>query len=716
MINKLTNFTNKSFKNYTNPNDLLFREKNIVFGYNGKGKSALAIGIKEEYLKNKSKNNNNFRLFNKEYIKKSLLLEDSEEKIKGVEASFSETDVETKTKINKLEKEIVSEDEIGKLNSEIEKIKKETRTEIDSIHERKKGKANIQKKSSKETIKKVIELYENDYEEAKKIEADDNKLSKISGDDALEIQIKQFDSLNQLHFSELSENDIDDIKVIFNEKYGDDIDIPEYEIVQWMNRGLEIHQESDECKFCGGKLDYREIKSKIEQYIENKKHKAIEKINSFKEHLQGLQKEIEKIESTSKTYIAIVGNTLEKEYQCINDCKKDLEFAENSIQSKIDRIENIVNFDFEKLNTMSSKIKISISTIKDKKDTQLTELRKKQNNLEILVKGAIGLEIINSQSINGKVTKIEIREADLKNKQETNKIKQEEIQNLKLQKSLTKDFAIYVSDILKGINISLKVEVDTDNCNYIIKSSHEDVLLTINDISEGEKNLLALLFFYYELFNDNKQQQVKPEIELIIADDPISSMDDSNRFYILELIKYVLNLPNQQVFILTHSWDDFYNLSFGKKNWDSSSKYATFEIKKNSGKSELVKSSSHEKPYKHLFKEIYDFSQKQEELIGTDCEIFHFPNVMRRIFEEWYSFKIGKNINLTSAQQEHLTNVFNLTNDNDKTKLGILLKVCNILSHSINTSRNPQEIHQSAKFLMKLIEMNDKLHFDNLKQ
>lgn len=50
-----------------------------------------------------------------------------------------------------------------------------------------------------------------------------------------------------------------------------------------------------------------------------------------------------------------------------------------------------------------------------------------------------------------------------------------------------------------------------------------------------------------------------------------------------------------------------------------------------------------------------------------------------------------------------------------KTEFGVLLKVCNILSHSINGSKNPQEIHQSAKYLMKLIADNDKLHFDNMK-
>jgi len=725
MIDKLSNFTNKSFKGYTNPTNLLFREKNIFFGYNGKGKSAFAIGLKEEFLKDGSKRDNNFRLFNKEYITKSLLLENSEGKIKGVEANFGETGVDVENKIKELGKGIISETEISNLISEIENIKKNTRKEIDSIHDRKKGKASIQKKLSTETVEKVIKLYENDYKEAKKIEADDNKLSEINGDDKIEEQIKNIESLNQLSFSGILNSEVDEIKNIFKEKFGDDIEIPKYEIVQWIDEGLNIHQEGDECKFCGGKLDYLEVKSKIEQYKENKKHKSIEKIKSFKGQLEKLKEEIEAIEMSSKTYTAIVGNAIEDYFRNIIDSKDDIEPMVISIQDKINKMENDVNFDFEKIESRLDIIKSSIFAIKTKKDSQLTELRNKQNNIEILVKGAIGLEIKNSQTIKDRLQEMKIKAADLNTKQETNKIKQQEIQNLKQQKNPTNDFAVFISKILEDISISLKVVVDTDNRNYIIKSFHEDVVCTINDISEGEKNLLALLFFYYELFNDNKQQQVKTEIELIIVDDPISSMDDSNKFYILELMKNLLILRNQQIFILTHSWDDFCNLLYGRKPWEDKknkndeeikSKYTSFEIRKNNGQSELVKLTNLEKPYKHLFKEIYDYSQKQGDLFENDCEIYHYPNVMRRIFEEFYCFKIGKALNLTSASKNQLINDFNIKSDNEKAKLGTFLNTCNILSHSVNSSKNPQEIHLSARFLMKLIEDNDKLHFNKMKQ
>jgi wobble nucleotide-excising tRNase len=724
MITKLNNFTLKSFVGYTNPNDLLFRAKNILFGYNGKGKSALAVGIKNEFLKDTAKKPENIRIFDRDYISNSLLLENSEGKIKGVEASFGEGGVDIEKKIRELEKQIIKEDEIGKLVTGIAKLRKEIRTEIDKIHDRRKGEANIQKKSNSETVERVIKLYQKDLQEAKKIEADETKLIKINGDNAIEKQIAQHENLRPLNLSKIQTTLTDEVKVIFNEKFGEDITIPEYEVVQWIETGLKLHKEGDNCKFCNGKLDYSDVKSKIAEYKENKRHKAKEKLKQFREQLQSLFDSIKAIEKESKTYTTNIGSDIEQHFAAISAKKNTIETLIDSCQSKIDNIEIEKKFDFELLAKTLQEIEESISTISKTKNDQLFELRKKLNNLTTLVKGAIGLEILQSATIKDKLREVNYKEIDLKEKQDNNKKKQQEIQYLKQQKSLTKDFADFVSQILKDINISLKVELDTDNKNYIIKSTNENATLTIKDISEGEKNLLALLFFYYELFADNKQQNVKPEIELIIVDDPISSMDDSNKFYILELMKNLLELPNQQVFVMTHSWEDFCNLSYGKKAWEDitdkkgieiKSKYATFEIKKSNGKSELVKTKNIEKPYKYLFKEIFEFSQKREDEIKTECEIYHYPNVMRRVFEEWYGFKIGEDLNLTSAKLGRLANDFKITDDKTKTELGVLLKVCNILSHSINGSKNPKEIHQAANCLMKLIKKNDPLHYERMK-
>lgn len=713
MIAKLNNFTLKSFVGYTNPNNLLFRAKNILFGYNGKGKSSIAVGIKDEFQKDTVKKPENLRIFNRDYISHSLLLENSEGKIKGVEASFGSDVVDIENKIKELEKQIISEVEIAKLDSNIFDSRKKIRTEIDAIHDRRKGEVNISKKSSTDSIERVIELYKNDFQEAKKIEADEEKLIKIIGDNTIEKQIAQNENLRPLNLSKIQTTLLEEVKVIFKEMFGEDISIPEYEVVQWIESGLKLHKEGDNCKFCNSKLDFLDVKSKIAEFKENKRHKATEKLKQFREQLQSLLENIKIIEKEAKTYSTNIGTVIEQHFTAISSKKSTIESLITSCQSKIDKIEIQETFDFELLAETLKVIEESISSITKTKSEQLSELRKKQNNLTSLVKGAIGLEIIKSAPIKDKLTEVKDKEVDLKEKRDNNKKKQQEIQDLKQQKSLTKDFADFVSQILNDINISLKVELDTDNKNYIIKSTNENATLTIKDISEGEKNLLALLFFYYELFADNKQQQVKTEIELIIVDDPISSMDDSNKFYILELMKNLLDLPHQQIFVLTHSWEDYCNLSYGKEN---NATFATFELRKKNGVSELAKLSSKEKPYKYLFKEIFAFSQKSEEELKTECQIYHYPNVMRRIFEEWYGFKVGRDLNFTSNLQKQVESHFVITSNNEKTKLGLLIKVCNILSHSINGSMNPHEIHQSAKYLMRLIKDKDKLHFDNMKQ
>lgn len=725
MIAKLNNFTLKSFVGYTNPNNLLFRAKNILFGYNGKGKSSIAVGIKDEFQKDTVKKPENLRIFNRDYISHSLLLENSEGKIKGVEASFGSDVVDIENKIKELEKQIISEVEIAKLDSNIFDSRKKIRTEIDAIHDRRKGEVNISKKSSTDSIERVIELYKNDFQEAKKIEADEEKLIKIIGDNTIEKQIAQNENLRPLNLSKIQTTLLEEVKVIFKEMFGEDISIPEYEVVQWIESGLKLHKEGDNCKFCNSKLDFLDVKSKIAEFKENKRHKATEKLKQFREQLQSLLENIKIIEKEAKTYSTNIGTVIEQHFTAISSKKSTIESLITSCQSKIDKIEIQETFDFELLAETLKVIEESISSITKTKSEQLSELRKKQNNLTSLVKGAIGLEIIKSAPIKDKLTEVKDKEVDLKEKRDNNKKKQQEIQDLKQQKSLTKDFADFVSQILNDINISLKVELDTDNKNYIIKSTNENATLTIKDISEGEKNLLALLFFYYELFADNKQQQVKTEIELIIVDDPISSMDDSNKFYILELMKNLLDLPHQQIFVLTHSWEDYCNLSYGRKAWEDridmdgneiKSHFATFEIRKVNGKSELSQLKNIEKPYKYLFKEIFQFSEKRDDDIETECQIYHYPNVMRRVFEEWYSFKIGKDLNFTSNIQKQVENDLEIRSNTQKTKLGLLIKVCNILSHSINGSMNPQEIHQSAKYLMKLIEKNDSLHYNSMKK
>lgn len=707
-IKKIENFTEKSFKNYTGP-DREFKQKNIIFGYNGRGKSSLAKGVIREFLINNPVGADSYRFFDRNYINNNLLLKEStDSKIKGVIANFGKKDVDVEKQIDLLESEIIDtvtiEKEINELNNKI-------RTEIDKIHDTKKGKIAIQKKPASKSNDEVIALYNDDLEKAKKIENDENELLNIKGDDSLEKQKEKIETVIIPPLNIILDESINEIKDIFIKKF-DDIEIPTSKIVEWITNGLSIHEKGDKCKFCGGTPNLDLIRDNVNKYNSNEKQKAAVTLTNFKNEIDTLNLQIKRILESKKSIIANLGNDTTKYFDNIESNINLLTDYKEKLNNKIENINSQIDFEDEKLKNILSSIKNSYDNINQIKVDKLKILDEKISKLNILIRGAIGLEISNNTFINSNMQMITqkqkaLNEARIKNEENANKIKE-----LKDSKSNTKDFADHINEILSMLEVNLKLEVLNDD--YIIKQSITNAKLQLDDISEGEQNLLSLLYFYYELFEDKEQKNLKSSIKLIVIDDPISSVDDINKMYVLELIKKICELDGIQLFIFTHVWEDFCNICYNKAD-KQNTPYGFYEIKKDASGSKIVSAKTNETPYKHDFKDIYEFSQKQDCSDLTDCEIYHYPNIMRKILEEFLSFKV-KNSTPTYTNFNNIKHV--LCEDNptskDEMAIGTLLNVCNILSHK--AARNPDEILKSAKFLMNKIESIDKLHFDTMKE
>ncbi len=707
-VKKMENFTEKSFKNYTGP-DREFKQKNIIFGYNGRGKSSLAKGIIKEFLINNPVGSDSYRFFDRNYINNNLLLKEStNSKIKGVIANFGKKDVDVEKQIDLLESEIIDTTTIEK---EINELNNKIRTEIDKIHDTKKGKIAIQKKSISKTNDEVIALYNEDLEKAKKIESDENKLLIIKGDDSLEIQKSKIETVIIPPLNIILNENINEIKEIFNKTF-DDIEIPTSKIVEWITNGLSIHKKGDKCKFCGGTPNLDLIQDNVNKYNSNEKQKAAIKLTNFKNEIDTLNLQINRILDFKNNIIANFGNETTKYFDNIESNVNLLAGFKEKINNKIENINSRINFEDEKLKNILSSIKKSYDSINQVKVDELKILDEKISKLNILIKGAICLEINNNTFIKNNMQMISQKQKFLNEARIKNQANLDKIKALKDSKSNTKDFADHISEILSMLEVNLKLEVLNDD--YIIKQSITNDKLQLDDISEGEQNLLSLLYFYYELFEDKEQKNLKSSIDLIVIDDPISSVDDINKMYVLELIKKICELEGIQLFIFTHVWEDFCNICYNKADTQKTP-YGIYEIKKDANGSKIVCAKTNETPYKHDFKDIYEFSQKQDCSDMTDCEIYHYPNIMRKILEEFLSFKV-KNNNPTYTNFNNIKKV--LCNDKptskDEMAIGMLLNVCNILSHK--ATRNPDEILKSAKFLMNKIENVDKLHFDTMKE
>lgn len=719
MVNQVTDLTKKSFSNYTGPDDK-FKQKNVIFGYNGRGKTSLALGLKEEYLKDSSATESKIRFFNKDYVEDNLKLRDpdtglrSENKINGVIAHFSAKDVMSEKKIKELHGKLV---DTTSIQTKIDELKSDTRKAIDAIHDRRKGTANIAKKNKEFEIDKVVELYTQDLAEAKKIEADESRLSKIEGDNIIGEKIELLKTIEFQNFVKITDQDIADAEDIFNKTFGD-ISIPSSEIVDWLNKGIEIHDDGDDCKFCGGKLALHDIAKKVEEYNSNEKQKATKSLQALDDKVAELQNVIKaNLERQANTKSSLDTDVMiDNSFSYIEEASVGIANARNIIQTKIKNIDSKPTFSnfMEDLHKFNDAIKVLVDT----KNTQLAKLESQNNSKDTLVKGAIGLEILNDTNIKGKLADIKTKTEELNITTTTNSKLKDKIQKLKQAESATSDFAEYISGILANLAIHLKLSVSEDGKNYLIQHKKTGTDLMISGISEGERNLLALLFFYYELFNDNAQQDFKSDIELIIVDDPISSTDDINKMYILELMKQILALGTPQVFMMTHSWEDFTNLCYGlhdKKDTPN----AFFEIKKDGSSNSLViKTKSNIPPYHHNFLDVYEFSQKPDTTNLDDCDIYHLPNIMRQVLEGFLGFKTHKSSPTKNNEVEIGRVLFNkewaVITEGEKTELGQLLLVTNVNSHS--SSRSPDEILQSAKFLMKRIKSIDERHFNTNKE
>lgn len=734
MIVKLQDFTEKSFKNYSTADDF-FKQKNLIFGYNGRGKSSLATGLAKKFTEGGG-SKDDLRIFNKDYIKESMLIESTGE-ITGVSITIDKKNVDIKDEISRIQKSKVEEEV---LKSQIEDITKTISSSISSINKLKKGDLDIKIKrvDAEKGLLDTLKRYRNDIEEAKKIQPNIDKLKNYQGDNSTQEHIDKLDNLSVPDISiDHTIFDKDKIDTIFKESYKD-INVPSSVIVSWLSQGLDYHHNRDKCYFCGGELNYQAVKDKVNQYQEDEKQKSELYLKGLKD---ALELWVEKIDNSfSDKYISLIAAHLdEPKVQTIkqkaDDYKIKIQEFAGIFNSKILNMSDDKPFEkYDDMIRLLSDINENNTDLVNLRKDKLDALREEQESRDILVKGSIGLAIMNDKNVKDNVTKLKDKNKELEDLIIDNKDKDRKIRDLIASMSTYDDFRVFLNGVLSDLSIDLKLEPCENNKDYkLVHSKETDIDLTIDDISEGEKNLLALLYFYFELYKDKRQNRFKKDIKLVIIDDPISSLDGANRFYVLEIVKKMFDICDSQIFILTHSWDDFSQMAYGKKTYtqDSNSKTEFYEIyKNNSSESAIRLIKSTVKPYKKLFTDIYELSTRKQDYEMTEADIYNIPNSMRRVFEEFLKFKYDGDIIPTKTQQIKVENVINncvkgrkigtaivsgdsYLSPSKKIKLGQLLTITNVLSHK--SRYNPTEVYESSKFLMKLIEDMDPAHYNAMK-
>lgn len=492
--------------------------------------------------------------------------------------------------------------------------------------------------------------------------------------------------------------------------------------INWIKHGVDIHGDNPEkCVFCGNSIDSELIKNlklafsdelsslENELVLQNNRIKseiqkldAIPKINKedyFKDSLsdiQNINKEIENnIDKRKRVLETLESKISEKQRDIFSKIEiNDLNWLDFSkIQVEIDSlyndtIEQIEQFEDRKTKSIDFLRRYYI--VKEFSVSEFTKLSQEVNQLE---------EYINENS-----------EEQKKLKEEKEKFEKDIIElegSLKSESEAAKRINMILQRSLAHSEMSLK-SVDDEEGVYFEVSRNEE---RAYNLSEGEKSLIAFAYYITRLESLSTEEKSKT---ILFIDDPVSSLDDNNIFYIYNLIFCLLEKKEfLQYFLSTHNLDFLkYTNRFSNKN--KKDYYLIEKIKE----AENVPSKSYIKKLpKHLSNKVTEFVFLFEQIYRVAIEdedennfsvFYNFPNNGRKFIETLLYFKYP---DYKTRNDDKIINYFGDEN------APFIQRINNEYSHGedrFDRTRNPintSEFKHDAKIILGALYQNDPEQF-----
>ncbi len=747
------------FKNFEPGVGVEFSEVNLFYGYNGAGKTSLTRVLQclnngENVIKDaeeetvvdftdgeiaiKCNSNadsitrfadstvkNKIKVFNTDFIDNNLQLKKG--KARKLFAVLGEHNIVTKKEIEELElarasyfdekKQLKDEVKLNGYITKAEELKKDIAARI---------RAYLHIESGPQY---TIKHFKDDFIQYK----DEKIITQKEADEAAHIYIaKPRPEIEQKYCDELDKVrqllSIDKYKPMFlllkKPIQRKSVQITE-SVLQWLEQGVALHNnEHDICKFCGQTIS-SELWTKRAETIK----KLIKKDDCFEKQEEQLRLYYNEIKEAIEIISRIAAGLPEgvfltcdlyqvynKERQIFDDLIKDFESLLREFLAKIS--EKNVNKDiiqeFDKedklmevvvaLNKASANVKNAIDvnnalvkqreSIKQQSKDTVVRFYIQKNKEQIdaadnfveeakrtLMQTRVCLEKIDAD--------IEVKRASLENQEENIK---------RINKLLAQ-----LLDI--GLEFTIRPEQNEYRLERKIKDGSN---IPAKNLSEGEKNIIAFLYFLVSLEASSAEDK---KDEIIVIDDPISSLDSNNLFAVQNLVVSSLKDYGQK-FFLTHNFyffakvRDSIRADIKASDEDPNSKLRMFELKKN-----VVNGSVIEKAGKYVRKHTSEYMSIIENLKeilqrGTDEKDVTVGNLIRRALEVFLGFKeIDKDSDLFSKLKKRA---------GDNIKYQSILNMCNAFSHSVigeNGDFSYMAGKEEVQTLFSFINENDPEHF-----
>ncbi|MEX2411857.1 MAG: AAA family ATPase, partial [Candidatus Paceibacterota bacterium] len=706
------------FKNYRRSGDIQdFKRVNIIYGWNYSGKTTLSrlfhcLQKKEvvdslkncefefiDYEDQKTDEaslidyKSEVRIFNSDFIKNNLSWDG--ESFNPI-LLLGEESIEAKNEIANKQQKI---ERVQELKDQVKEVYTSLENQIeDGLTATAKDittKLGLVQQFTKTHLRPIFTtLQQENHKSFKLDDAEEDKLlgeAKVSEDDKLPRQ-------NQFSFNLTLKNLLEESKPILKEvpTLSQTIDFlrENKEVADWVEKGLVLHEEKDNCEFCGNEIrserkskllahfseDLKNHKRKVEQLLTNIESAKIELPQlikrdfyksfrkEFEEAYKDLQGEIESYNELLSELYNVVKTKQEKSFEAVG-VPDFFEDNSTSVNEKIQNLNEIISQNNNYTNQF------------DEKKAEAAEKLKKHYT-------ACFIEDINLSKKEEKIGLYKEREIKLADTQGSVSDEISELEAKISKAQLGKEqLNKYIERFLGRDEIKVDVVTIDENERFILQRNEEKAL----NLSEGEKTAIAFSFFLVKLLEIENFKNT-----IVFIDDPISSLDSNHIFQINALIKDFFfdkkdensswELTCDQLFISTHNFDFFSLLRElprkRKPNDHEDLQHSFYHVKRiNEEEAEITKLpkaiEKYTSEYHFLFEQIFHFHNSDNK---ADYDVLmNIPNAVRRFIELYTYSRLPGNKSSTVDQRA------NKLWGQERSKR--ILKVFHYFSHSNNIDR-----------------------------
>lgn len=184
-----------------------------------------------------------------------------------------------------------------------------------------------------------------------------------------------------------------------------------------------------------------------------------------------------------------------------------------------------------------------------------------------------------------------------------------------------------------------RLEIKCQDNKYVIKSRGRSV--RPDAISVGERNIIALCYFFADMFNGKEEKKQYANETMVVIDDPVSSFDIDNRIGIISFLNRQFRLlltgnENTRIVLMSHDLqtiDDIEKVFTAinkSKKWKKDNKKDFFMLKNN----QLEPNDKILNEYQSLIDIVYDYANGNPN--GNELTI---GNTTRRVAEAFTTFE-----------------------------------------------------------------------------